>query len=316
MDDSRLYALRADPPPQFADRLRESLRGADAEAPVKPRWPLARAAAVLLVLAGAAGLLSIPAVRASAQSFLAMFRVVDFVAVPVSERGIAALKSIDLPGLVGEHVEVQGGGPPVPVASAEEASAVAGYEVRVPAWLPEGATLVEAAVSLPRVVRVTADARRLEQVLDTLGIDDLEVPPGLDGQTLTVNVPASVMLRYKHGTRHTRFLQVPSPAVALPDVDLAALGEIGLRILGLSPDEARQFAHGIDWTTTVLLPLPHRAQSFRKVDVNGHPGIAVGHTPPGHSPTNTLLWSDGDRVFAVISLQGMSEVLQMALSVP
>ena len=33
-------------------------------------------------------------------------------------------------------------------------------------------------------------------------------------QTLTVNVPAAVMLRYKHGTRHTRFLQAPAPMVA------------------------------------------------------------------------------------------------------
>lgn len=317
IEDSRLYALRADPVPRFADKLRESLRQTDAEAPVARRlWP-PRAAALLLVLAGAAGLLSIPAVRASAQSFLAMFRVVDFVAVPVGERGIEALKSIDVPGLLSEHVEVLGdGGPPVPVASAEEASAVAGYEVRVPAWLPDGATLVEAGVSRPRVVRVRADAQRLEQVMDTLGITDLAVPAGLDGQTVTVNVPASVMLRFKHGNRHTRFLQAPSPEVALPDVDLAALGEIGLRILGLAPREARQLAHGIDWTTTVLVPLPPRAQSFRRLDVNGHPGIAVGHVPPGHSPTNTVLWSDGERVFAVISLLPMQQVVQMALSVP
>jgi len=316
MEDSRLYALRADPPPRFADGLRDSLNRTHAEAPVARRWPLARAAVVLLALAGAAGLLSVPAVRASAQSFLALFRVVDFVAVPVGERGIAALKTIDLPGLVGEHVEVLAdGGPPVPVASAEEASSVAGYEVKVPAWLPEGAKLLEASVAGPRAVRVTADALRLEQVLDTLGID-LPVPPGLHGQQLTVDVRASVMLRYEHGKRRTRFLQAPSPVVALPDVELAALGEIGLRILGLSPDEARTMARGIDWKTTVLVPLPPTAQSFRRIDVNGHPGIAVGHLPPGESPTNTILWSDGERVFALISLLGMSDLMQMALSVP
>ena len=317
VEDSRLYALRADPPPAFADGLRESLRRTQAEAPVARRWAPARAAAVLLVMAGAAGLLSIPAVRASAQSFLALFRVVDFVAVPVSERGVAALKTIDLPGLVGEHVQVVGDdGPPVPVASAAEAGAVAGYEVRVPAWLPEGSTLLEAAVSKPRVVRVTADARRLEQVMDALGITDLAVPPGLDGKTLTVNVPASVMLRYEHGKRRTRFLQAPSPVVELPDVELEALGEIGLRVLGLSPDEARTMARGIDWKTTVLVQLPPTAQSFRRIDVNGHPGLAIGHVPPGQSPTNTILWSDGERVYALISLEGMSQLMQMALSVP
>ena len=317
MDDPRLYALRADPAPRFAGELREALRRADTSAPAARRFPLARAAAALLGLGVAAGLLSVPAVRASAQSFLALFRVVDFVAVPVGERRLETLKAIDLPHLVGQHVEVVGGGfPPVPVASAEEAGAVAGYAVRVPAWLPAGTTLMEAAVSRPRSVRVTADAQRLGQVMDVLGITDLEVPPGLDGQTVTVDVPPAVMLRYDHGKRRTRFLQAPSPEVALPEVELAALGEIGLRILGLPPAEARQMARGVDWTTTLLVPLPPTAQSFRRIDVNGHPGLAIGHQPPGESPTSTILWSDGDRVYAMISIAGMPEVMQMALSVP
>jgi hypothetical protein len=167
------------------------------------------------------------------------------------------------------------------------------------------------------VVRVTADAVRLQGVMDTLGITDLEVPPGLHGQTLTVEVPPVVMLRYRHDRLHTRFLQAPSPAVALPaGVELAALGEIGLRILGLAPEEARQLAQSIDWTSTLLVPLPPTAQSFRRMDVNGHPAVAIQHQPPDQSPTSMILWSDDDRVFALMSLQNMSQVVQMALSVP
>ena len=317
MDDSRLYALRDDPAPAFAAELRASLDRSEATVPAVRRWPVTKAAAALVVGAAAAGLLTVPAVRASAQSFLAMFRIVDFVAVPLGERGIASLDRIDLPNLLGEHVQIAGDAPPTPVSSAEEASAAAGYEARVPAWLPDGATLVEAAVTGARVVRVTADAARLQDVMDTLGITDLDVPPGLDGQTLTVDVPPVVMLRYRHDGRHTRFLQAPSPAVTLPGgVELAALGEIGLRILGLAPVEANQLAHSIDWTSTLLVPLPPTAQSFRRIDVNGHPGVAIEHQPPDESPTNMILWSDGDRVFALMSLQNMSQVVQMALSVP
>jgi hypothetical protein len=317
MDDSPLYSLRDNPAPAFAAGLRASLRRSETAAPAGRRWPLAKAAVSVVLVAVAAGLLSVPAVRASAQSFLALFRVVDFVAVPVGERGIASLERIDLPGLLSEHVQVVGDAPPTPVSSAEEATAAAGYAVRVPAWLPEGSTLVEAAVTGARTVRVTADAGRLHDVMDTLGITDLEVPPGLHGETLTIDVPPVVMLRYRHDGRHTRFLQAPSPAVALPGgVELSALGEIGLRILGLTPDEARALARSIDWTSTLLVPLPPTAQSFRRVDVNGHPAVAIQHQPPDQSPTNMILWSDGERVFALMSLQNMSQVVQMALSVP
>jgi hypothetical protein len=317
MDDSPLYSLRDDPAPAFAAELRASLGRSERTAPARRGLPLAKAAASLVIVAAAAGLLAVPAVRASAQSFLAMFRIVDFVAVPLGERGIASLERIDLPGLVGEHVQVTGEAPPTPVSSAEEASAAAGYAARVPAWLPEGATLVEAAVTSARTVRVTADAARLDGVMEALGITDLEVPPGLDGQTLTVDVPPVVMLRYRHDKLHTRFLQAPSPAVTLPGgVELAALGEIGLRILGLAPEEARELAHGIDWTSTLLVPLPPTTQSFRKIEVNGHPAVAIQHQPPDQSPTSMILWSDGERVFALMSLLNMSQAVQMALSVP
>jgi hypothetical protein len=317
MDESTLYSLRDDPAPAFASSLRASLRQSEAVAPVVRRWPVMKAAATVGIVSATAGLLTMPAVRASAQSFLAMFRIVDFVAVPLGERSIDSLERIDLPALLSEHVQVIGDTPPTPVASAEEATAAAGYAVRVPGWLPDGATLVEAAVSGARTVRVTADAGRLHDVMDTLGIADLQVPPGLHGQTLTVDVPPVVMLRYRHDGRHTRFLQAPAPAVALPDgVDLAALGEIALRMLGLPPDEARELARSIDWTSTLLVPLPPTAQSFRRIDINGHPAVAIQHQPPEQSPTNMILWSDGDRVFALMSLQNMTQVMQMALSVP
>jgi hypothetical protein len=317
MDDARLYSLRKAPDSRFSADLRASLRRSELAAPAARHRPTAKAVTGVLGVAAAAALLMVPAVRASAQSFLALFRVVDFVAVPVGERGLESLESIDLPGLLSEHVQVMGDAPPTSVSSPEEASVVAGYDVRVPAWLPAEATLVEAGVTGARVVRVTADAVRLESVMDTLGITDLVVPPGLHGQQLTVEVPPVVMLRYRHSGRHTRFLQAPAPAVALPaGVELAAVGEIGLRMLGLAPAEARQLAQSIDWTSTLLVPVPPTARSFRPLDVNGHPGMAIQHEPPNQAPTNMILWSDGDRVFALMSLEEMSSVVQIALSVP
>src|SRR4051812_43767931 len=97
MNDEQLYSLRRDPPPPFTARLRSELLAQDASlSPVKRSWPIQRAAAGIALVAVVGGLFAAPAVRASAQSFLALFRVVSFVAIPVDESRLAMLKSRQL----------------------------------------------------------------------------------------------------------------------------------------------------------------------------------------------------------------------------
>ena len=45
--------------------------------------------------------------------------------------------------------------------------------------------MMETTVTGERVVRVTADGRRLQQVMDALGINDLTVPAGLEATSST-----------------------------------------------------------------------------------------------------------------------------------
>lgn len=318
MDDTWLNALRSDPPAQFSEGLRARLRAE--QAPERPEFHSLRK--LLPVAAGlvvVAALFTVPAVRASAASLLARFRVVNFVAVPVEPRRFDALQAppLDLKNLIGENVQVlQDSAPPVPMASLEQAGAVAGMDVQVPQWLPADAKIIEIAVTGELVVRVIANPARLEEVLEALGIHDLRVPAGLNGKSVTIRVPPVVMVRFEHGGRRTRLLQARSPEVTLPaDVDLSALGEIGLRILGLPADDARHFAGVIDWRTTLVLPLPPTAQSFRQVEIAGHRGIAVEHHPDRESRTNSVLWTTGERVLGLTSLQEMEQVLAMANSV-
>ena len=104
--------------------------------------------------------------------------------------------------------------------------------------------------------------------------------------------------------------------MTLPDsIDVRALGEIGLRILGLAPAEAKQFAQALDWHTTLVLPVPPNASSFRQVNIGGHLGVLIEHQPRDQSPTSTIVWSTSDRVFALVSIQGVSQVFAMANSV-
>ena len=318
MDDTWLNALRSDPPAQFSEGLRDRLRAE----PAPDQRELRSLKRLLPVAAGVvvvAALFAVPAVRASAASLLARFRVVNFIAVPVEPMRFEALQAppLDLKSLIGENVQVlQDPGPPVPVASLEQAGAAAGMEVQLPQWLPADAQVVEMTVTGELEVRVIANPTRLEEVLEALSIRDVRVPAGLNGKSVTIRVPPIVMVRFEHGGRRTRLLQARPPEVILPaDVDLAALGEIGLRILGLPADDARHFAGVIDWRTTLVFPLPTTAHSFRQVDIAGHGGVAVEHQPAGQARTNSVLWTSGDRVFGLTSLQEMEQVLAMANSV-
>jgi hypothetical protein len=122
------------------------------------------------------------------------------------------------------------------------------------------------------------------------------------------------MVRYEHDGRTTRFHQSRSPQVTMPaGMDVRALGEVGLRILGLSADEARQVSHDIDWQSTLILPIPPNASSVRQVFISGRPGLAVQYID--RSRTNMVLWSTEDRVYGLTSLQEMSQVVEMANSV-
>src|SRR5262245_1552999 len=325
MNDEQLYSLRHNPSPEFAARLRADLRRHDESmAPARARWSIARIAAGVAVIVGAAGLFAVPAVRASAQSFLALFRVVNFVAVPVDEARIEMLKArqLDPPHLIGEQIQVlQEAGAPTLVPSPEQAGSLAGMDVQLPHYLPQGMTVKEIAVRGASAAQITADTRRLKDVMDTLSITDLSIPDGLDGQIVTVRVPPSVIVKYEQGPRVTRFYQARTPQVSMPaSIDLAPLGEIGLRILGLSPHDASQFAHAIDWQTTLLVPVPPMVSSFKQVDVNGNSGIALERWVPSPTATprtavNVVLWSANGRVFGIESTQRSEDVLLMADSV-
>ena len=321
-DAAWLHSLRGDPAPRFKAQLRERLRGQEPVAERRREWPrraLIAAAAVIVV----AVLVSVPGVRASVAQFVSLFRVVNVVGVPVNSTGLDRLKAADLQigALIGEHVQVvQDPGPPMNVASFADAEAAAGMKLATPQWLPHDTQVIETAVMGERVLRVTASSVRLQQVMDALGINDLTVPPGLDGHVVNVRVPPVVMVRYHHGDekspRRSRLFQARTPQLTLPNsIDVRALGEIGLRILGLPPVEAKAFAKAIDWNTTLVVPVPPNATSFRQVDIGEHRGVLIEHQPRNQAPTHLIVWSTPERVFALASIAHVAEATAMATSV-
>lgn len=330
MNETSLFSLREEPSPEFAARLQATLRDLDRhQAPVSRReWPAGRIAASVAVVGAAAALFAVPSVRATAESLLARFRMVHFVAVEVDQSRVAQLRSseIDLSDLIGERVQVlQDPGSPKAAASPEEAGAATGIRVRVPGWLPPEVTLRATAYRGPGRMQVVADTARLEQLLDFLGIDDVQVPPALDGKTATIDVPAMVRLTYANDRgAEAEFLQARSPEVLLPEgVDIEALAEIGLRILGFGAEEAKRFAQVIDWRSTMLVPIPSGAARFKRVDINGNPGLLIerqapatgsGSPAPATRAGQMLIWSADGMVYGIRGNFRDESVLRMAYS--
>jgi hypothetical protein len=274
------------------------------------------------VAAGAGFALTLPAVRAQADSFLALFREVSFVAIPLDPgQALTRKDGLDIPHLIGERVQVIEQNAPVLVVSREAASASAGFRVELPTVLPEGTVLTEIKVSGRNVARVTADTARLRQVLDALGLHDVEVPEEIDGETAMITLLPMVMTEYVQGERRVNLMQGPIPEVLMPaGVDLAQLGEIGLRILGMPAAEAREFAKKVDWHTTLVVPVPPTASRFRQVLVGSSQGVEIEgpiidpDTRAEKGNWNLLLWSRGGRVYGIRSTMRFSDVLAMANS--
>jgi hypothetical protein len=224
-------------------------------------------------------------------------------------------RQLDLKTLIGQDVQVlQAPEPATAAVSVEQASAVAGYPLRLPKWLPRDARVVEISVTNEGLARVTADTARVDELLDALGITDLRAPSALDRQVVTLRVPRGVVIGYEHGGGRTRFYQAPAPEVTMPSgVPLVALGEIGLRILGVPDRDARRLAAAIDWSSTLLVPISSNVRSVFEVSIDGHRGLVMEYMDG--SQTHMVLWSDGERVYALISVQEFSQVLEMANSV-
>lgn len=321
MTEPNLEALRSTPDSEFVARLQTRLQ----RQPIAPtrhaRYSLARLAAAVAVAAGVGFALTLPTVRAKASSFLALFREVNFVAVPVSPGEVERVNGLDLEHLIGDRVQVVEQNASVDVTSRAQASQVAGFTVVLPTVLPEGATQSAMSVGGRNAARITADTARLKQVLDALGLSDVKVPDELDGETAMITVSPMVVTLYEQGERKASFIQGPMPEVLMPaGVDLAQLGEIGLRVLGMPADEARTFAQSVDWRTTFLVPVPPMATRFRQTLVGANRGIVI--EGPQRDPEtkvekgnwNLLLWSQGGRVYGIRSTMRLSDVMAMANS--
>ncbi|HKE33175.1 MAG TPA: hypothetical protein VKD65_15695 [Candidatus Angelobacter sp.] len=304
--------------------------------------PLVRyALPVLLVITI---VISIPDVRVFASELLNLFRVQRVTVVPVDFTGMQQLNGVvgqDISRLISDSITMQKEpSGPVNVASADKASQLTGFNVRA----PEGQTPSRISVMGGASFTFTIDRAKAQALLDEAGRSDLVLPEEVDGAEVSVKIPSGVSIAFgtcpepsneseakREMKRETEtsgspgrvykdciiLAEIPSPEVSAPaSLDIAKLAQIGLEFTGMSSEEAAQFTSTVDWTSTLVVPIPRNAASYQEVTVDGVTGTFL-ERPSDDAPQFALLWVKDGIIYTIGGLGANSQkALEIANSLP
>jgi len=111
------------------------------------------------------------------------------------------------------------------------------------------------------------------------------------------------------------FAQIPSPTVtAPPSVDVPQLAQIALEFTGMTSDQAKAFTDTVDWTSTLVVPIPKNAATYEQVTVDGVTGTLI-QRPADDAPQFVLLWIKDGIIYTIGGLGSNSQqAIQMANS--
>jgi hypothetical protein len=147
----------------------------------------------------------------------------------------------------------------------------------------------------------------MQDVLDQVGRSDIQIPASADGATIAVHVPKIVNAQFGNCARDAIagtcviLVEAPAPIISVPpDLNLAALAEAGLQIAGMSATEAHAFCQTVDWSSTLVVPVPQGESSSRTVTVDGVTGTLIETAPRGKRPAGYhLLWLKNGIVYSL-----------------
>jgi hypothetical protein len=275
--------------------------------------------------------------RVWAEKLLELFRVKQITVVSLDtnqlrfgdlkfEKRISQLLSRDM-------VVTKEPGEPQMARNAEEASALAGFKVRLPGGRTDAPQLK---VEGEYAFNMTVDRSRLQTIFNEAGRSDLQLPAALDGARVGVDIPKATIAVYgdwpKAGPAMARqeqvdwskclaLAQVPSPSVTTPpDLNVSEVAEMGLQLAGMSPEQAHSFSQTVDWTSTLVIPIPQDAASFQTVEVDGVKGTLISQhpmedTPVGSTPAGyTLLWVKNGIIYSMTGFGDSSQAVPLAES--
>jgi anti-sigma factor RsiW len=249
-------------------------------------------------------LFSIAPVRQAAADFLGIFRVRKFAAIAVDPAQAQRLEdlaqSLD-EGAFGKPTTVREAGSPQPVNDAAQASAAAGFAVRTPTALPDGASLLSFETQTGPALHFEIDPPTMQALLSAAGVENATLPD-VEKITADIDMPVMVSQEYSLGDNaKLTLVQALSPEVALPEgIDPVVLGRLGLQALGIPADDALRMAQEIDWTSTVIVPLPTDIARSTEVTVDGVTGLLLEETRQNRFGKNSVLvWERDNIVYSI-----------------
>lgn len=271
---------------------------------VQGRWrPLAVGTAVVACLLILFSMAPAPFSQAAAD-FLGIFRVRKFAVIPLDaaqQQKLEALAQQADNGRFGQPTVVREAGKPQSVADTAEAGRLAGLTVRTPATLPAGATRKSLTVQSGPAIHYEMDRAIMQALLDATQAQGVKLPAA-DKITVDVDVPSVVAQEYTIGAGRLEITQMASPQVSIPPgIDPIAIGEAGFKFLGMSDADARRLAQSIDWTSTLVIPIPTNIVQYREITVDGVTALLIEHRPGGTGSPRaaSLLWQKDGNLYGI-----------------
>jgi hypothetical protein len=175
--------------------------------------------------------------------------------------------------------------------------------------------------------------------MDAVGVN-AQLPPSTNGKPITVDVPDAVVVSSgcpqpadavgpeasmkspadvagsaqtaaQAASDCTALVQMPSPVINTPaGVDVQQLGAAMFQYLGLTKSDAEALAANIDWTTTLVLPIPQGGQvQYQEVKVDGVSGTLLQEA---NHPGTTLVWVKDGMLYGLRTPGSSDEALKIA----
>ncbi len=308
----------------------------------RPAWGLAAVAGLVAVC------VTVTPVRLWAQRVLAMLRVQKIAVVSIDASTLMSGKEPDsrpyrlLNQFFTDNVVVTiDPGPPTSAPNPVKAAQLAGYRVRTIGSLgaPQRIEVRDEAA-----FQMTVNRERVEALLDEIGRSDVRIPESADGALIAVHIPKIVVSMYgdcpvrmrdtkPHQSRGddlaerkmehvaaaknancTYFIQAPSPTVSVPrEVNMPEIAEAALELAGMSSSEAHSFCQTVDWSSTLVVPVPRNTGRYETVSVDGVEGtLIVANNPQGDM--YSLLWVKNGVIHSLAGHGSSADALTMAAS--
>jgi hypothetical protein len=293
---------------------------------------------VLIVVVIVAGSLLIPGVRNAAFKSLHSLRMQKVQAVnadfsPYVDANANPTLHQMVTQMISDKVKVETNEEDHPVTDLAGARQLAGFDVKLLSARKDSPVLV---VGGSHKIAVTVDRARLQAIATEAGHSEIALPQSLDGATVGVEVPRSVQAQYgtcpgqanasqvvadnitgpsPTTTEYSdcvRLRQGPTPNVNMPSsLDVAGLAQIGLETAGMTPSQASDFLHTVDWKAVLTLSVPRSLRAYQVVKVNGTDGTLLsmaGRRGPGYA----LIWTKNGIVYSLTGFGDSSQAIPLA----